>query len=141
GRWAAGIILSTCIACVPTSSGSRKVMPTSGAGTACASGRASCATAAHSCRWNATWTAPPRRPRSRSRRCIMTAREDLPALDPAPLMKLSTAYWDAQTLLTANRIGLFGLLGDNTLDVEAIARALHTRPRPTRLLLKACVAL
>lgn len=71
----------------------------------------------------------------------MTAREDLPALDPAPLMKLSTAYWDAQTLLTANRIGLFGLLGDNTLDVEAIARALHTRPRPTRLLLKACVAL
>lgn len=71
----------------------------------------------------------------------MTAREGLPALDPAPLMKLSTAYWDAQTLLTANRIGLFGLLAENTLDVQAIAGALHTRARPTRLLLKACTAL
>lgn len=62
-------------------------------------------------------------------------------LDPSPLMKLSTAYWDSQTLLTANRIGLFDVLADKTLDTETIAAKLKTAPRPTRLLLKACVGL
>jgi len=64
-----------------------------------------------------------------------------PGLDPGPLMRLSTAYWDSQTLLTANRIGLFDVLANGTLGVEAIAAALKTEPGPTRLLLKACVAL
>lgn len=62
-------------------------------------------------------------------------------LDPGPLMRLSTAYWDAQTLLTANRIRLFDLLASAALPAEAVAEALHTAPRPTRLLLKACVGL
>jgi len=46
--------------------------------------------------------------------------------DSSSIMALSTAFWDAQVLLTANRIG---------------CKALNTQPRPTRLLLKACVAL
>lgn len=62
-------------------------------------------------------------------------------LDPSPLMRLSTAYWDSQALLTANRIGLFDLLADKPLDSNAIADKLQTAPRPTRLLLKACVGL
>jgi SAM-dependent methyltransferase len=64
-----------------------------------------------------------------------------PTLDPAPLMRLSTAYWESQTLLTANRIGLFELLAKGSLSVEAVAAALGTQARPTRLLLKACIGL
>jgi predicted O-methyltransferase YrrM len=56
-------------------------------------------------------------------------------------MKLSTAYWESQALLTANRIGLFDVLADKTLDPESIAAKLKTAPRPTRLLLNACVGL
>lgn len=56
-------------------------------------------------------------------------------------MRLSTAYWEAQTLLTANRIGLFEVLAQGPLDSAAIAAALGTPIRPTRLLLKACVGL
>jgi predicted O-methyltransferase YrrM len=62
-------------------------------------------------------------------------------MDPTSLTKLSTAYWDSQTLLTANRIGLFEVLANGPLRAEAIAAALNTKPRPTRLLLKACVGL
>lgn len=61
--------------------------------------------------------------------------------DPSRVMALATQYWDSQTLLTANRIGLFGAIGAEALDVDQIAAALGTRPRPTRLLLNACVAL
>ena len=56
-------------------------------------------------------------------------------------MALSTAFWDAQALLTANRIGVFEALAQGPLNIEAICKALNTQPRPTRLLLKACVAL
>jgi SAM-dependent methyltransferase len=62
-------------------------------------------------------------------------------LDPGPLMKLTTAYWESQALLTANRIGLFDALAGGTLDTQAIAAKLNTAPRPTRLLLNACVGL
>lgn len=56
-------------------------------------------------------------------------------------MALSTAYWDAQILLTANRTGVFDALAEGPKEIGAICKALNTRPRPTRLLLKACVAL
>jgi len=56
-------------------------------------------------------------------------------------MQLSTAYWDAQTLLTANRLRLFELLAGGPMSSEAIATALDTAPRHTRLFLRACVAL
>lgn len=62
-------------------------------------------------------------------------------ISPQPIMRLSTAYWDSQALLTANRIGLFEALAGGPKDVQAISEALGTQPRPTRLLLKACVAL
>ena len=56
-------------------------------------------------------------------------------------MSLATAYWDAQTLLTANRLGLFATLGEAGMDAGRVAAALGTRERPTRLLLNACVGL
>lgn len=61
--------------------------------------------------------------------------------DPAPLMRLATSYWDSQTFLTANRIGLFDVLSSGPMDATRIAAALDTRPRPTRLFLNACVGL
>jgi len=62
-------------------------------------------------------------------------------LNPALLMQLSTAYWGAQTLLTANRIGLFRVLAEGPMGGDAVAAALGTCPRPTGLLLKACAGL
>lgn len=61
--------------------------------------------------------------------------------DPAPLMALSTAYWGAQTLLTANRIGLFGVLSGSSLTAAEVAAAVQTAERPTRLFLQACTSL
>jgi len=61
--------------------------------------------------------------------------------DPTPIMQLSTAYWGAQVLLTANRIGLFAALGGRTLSTAAVAEASSTALRPTDLLLRACVGL
>lgn len=61
--------------------------------------------------------------------------------DPSPLMQLSTAYWNSQTLLTANRMRLFDLLADGPMAADAIASKLNIRPRHTRLFLRACVAL
>ncbi len=63
------------------------------------------------------------------------------AVDPGPIMRLSTAYWGAQTLLTANRIGLFEALAEGPMTVEQVATALGRKARPTGLLLRACVAL
>lgn len=65
-----------------------------------------------------------------------------PALSPAPIMELSTAYWGSQALLTSNRIGIFRILGEEgALSVEELATKLGIMPRPTRLLLDACVGL
>jgi hypothetical protein len=61
--------------------------------------------------------------------------------DSRSIVALSTGFWQSQVLLTCNRIGLFAALAGGPLAVEAICSALNTRPRPTRLLLKACVAL
>ncbi len=61
--------------------------------------------------------------------------------DPSPIMNLATAYWNSQIFLTANRIGLFKLLSQTLKSVDEIASSLGTQPRPTKLLLNACVAL
>lgn len=63
------------------------------------------------------------------------------SLNPARILELSTAYWDSQALLTANRLGLFALLASEAKTPEQIAGELGTQPRGTRLLLNACVAL
>ena len=62
-------------------------------------------------------------------------------ISPATIMQLSTAYWGSQTLLTANRIGIFKTLADGAKTVDEIARDIKTHVRPTRLVLKACVSL
>src|SRR5262245_28877459 len=62
-------------------------------------------------------------------------------MDPGPLMRLATSYWESQLFLTANRIGLFAKLADKPMGVDEISKTLGTHPRPTRLLLKACVGL
>ncbi|RDH89318.1 MAG: hypothetical protein DIZ77_16115 [endosymbiont of Seepiophila jonesi] len=72
---------------------------------------------------------------------VSQSNKNMQGLSPAPLMQLSTAYWDSQTLLTANRMGLFDLLSDGAKTLEEITTVLGTQPRPTRLFLKACVGL
>jgi len=62
-------------------------------------------------------------------------------LDPSPILALATAYWDSQVLLTANRLGLFALLGGEPRTLQEVADELATQARGTRLLLNACVAL
>ena len=62
-------------------------------------------------------------------------------LNPARILALSTGYWDSQTLLTANRIGLFALLANEAMTLEQVAGGLGTHPRETRLFLNACIAL
>ena len=61
--------------------------------------------------------------------------------DPAPIMALSTAYWSAQTLLTANRIRLFDVCAAGPLAAAEVAERLGTAVRPTTLLLKALTGL
>jgi hypothetical protein len=62
-------------------------------------------------------------------------------MDPTSLIRLSTAYWESQVLLTANRMGVFRTLAATSLALPEIATALGTHPHPTAFLLKACVAL
>ncbi len=64
-----------------------------------------------------------------------------PGINPAPLIALTTRYWESQLFLTANRIGLSHLLDKEAKSTAEIAAALGLKPRPTRLLLKACEAL
>jgi SAM-dependent methyltransferase len=61
--------------------------------------------------------------------------------DPSSIIRLSTAYWDSQTLLTANRLRIFDVLADGPLSANAVAAALKLDPRGTGLFLRACVAL
>ena len=64
-----------------------------------------------------------------------------PRLDPSPILALSTAYWDSQTLLTANRMGLFDLLSKGAMTLQQVAEGLDIQPHGCRLLLNACIAL
>lgn len=56
-------------------------------------------------------------------------------------MGLATAYWNSQIFLTAHRIGVFPQLAKTQKTLDEITAALGTKPRPTQLLLNACVAL
>ena len=47
-------------------------------------------------------------------------------LNPAHILALSTGYWDSQTLLTANRLGLFASLANEALTLEQVSSALGT---------------
>ncbi len=61
--------------------------------------------------------------------------------DPSSIVRLSTAYWESQTLLTANRLELFDSLADGPQTADAVAAGLGLDPRSTGLLLRACVGL
>ena len=63
------------------------------------------------------------------------------APDPTAIIRLSTAYWDSQTLLTASRIRLFDALADGPRSAAEVATALQLDARATALLLRACAGL
>jgi hypothetical protein len=61
--------------------------------------------------------------------------------DPGPLVRLSTAYWDSQVFLTANRLRVFDVIADGAKSGDAIAAALGLDARATGLFLRACAGL
>ena len=63
------------------------------------------------------------------------------APDPSLIVRLSTAYWDSQTLLTANRLRLFDFLADGARTADEVAAGLGLDARSTTLFLRACVGL
>lgn len=62
-------------------------------------------------------------------------------VDPSDIMALSTAFWGSQTLLTANRLGLFDVLAAGGRTAASVADKLQLDGRATVLFLNACVAL
>ena len=63
-------------------------------------------------------------------------------LTPAPLLKMVQGAWAAKALAVATELGLFTILEhEGPLSVEETAARLHLHPRPTEMLLTACVAL
>jgi hypothetical protein len=61
--------------------------------------------------------------------------------DPSAIVRLSTAYWESQTLLTANRLRVFDSLADGARSADEVAAELGLDPRSTALLLRALVGL
>lgn len=61
--------------------------------------------------------------------------------DPASIVRLSTAYWDSQTLLTANRLRIFDVMADGPKSADEVAAALQLDARATGLFLRACAGL
>ena len=61
--------------------------------------------------------------------------------DPTPIVRLTTAYWDSQVLLTASRLRLFDQLATGPRSAAEVAAALGLEERRTDLLLRALVAL
>ena len=63
------------------------------------------------------------------------------APNPSSIVRLSTAYWESQTLLTANRLRLFDVLANGGRSAEEVATELKLDPRSTALFLRALVGL
>ena len=61
--------------------------------------------------------------------------------DPGPIVRLTTAYWDSQALLTANRLQLFDQLASGPRSVEQVAASLGLDARMTGLLLRVLASL
>jgi SAM-dependent methyltransferase len=69
-------------------------------------------------------------------------REEIPPHpDPSRIMALSTAYWGSQTLMTANRLGVFDLLAEAPATAADVGRRLGLDTRMTELFLNACAGL
>jgi hypothetical protein len=73
----------------------------------------------------------------------VSAAPSMPHTPPsaAEIVRLSTAYWDSQTLLTANRLRLFDVLAAGSRSAEEVAAELGLDARATGLFLRACTAL
>lgn len=69
----------------------------------------------------------------------MSAAPTMP--DPSAIVRLSTAYWESQTLLTANRLRIFDFLADGARSADAVAAGLGLDPRSAGLFLRACAGL
>jgi len=63
------------------------------------------------------------------------------SVTPDAIMQLGLAFWGSKTLLSAVELGLFTLLGDGPLDVDALATRLKLHPRSVRDFLDALVSL
>jgi SAM-dependent methyltransferase len=61
--------------------------------------------------------------------------------DPSSIVRLSTAYWESQALLAANRLRIFDALADGARSANDVAAALGLDARCTELLLRACTGL
>ena len=61
--------------------------------------------------------------------------------DPGLIVRLSTAYWDSQVLLTASRLKLFDVLATGSRTADAVAEACALDLRATRLFLNALVGI
>jgi hypothetical protein len=60
---------------------------------------------------------------------------------PDAILQLGLAFWGSKTLLSAVELGLFTLLADGPLSVEAVTARLALHPRSVRDFLDALVAL
>lgn len=61
--------------------------------------------------------------------------------DPSSIVRLSTAYWESQTLLTANRLRVFDALAEGARSPDDVAARLGLDARATALFLRACAGL
>jgi hypothetical protein len=61
--------------------------------------------------------------------------------DPGPIVRLTTAFWDSQALLTASRLKLFDHLASGPKSPEQVAAALGLDPRMTGLLMRVLAGL
>lgn len=62
-------------------------------------------------------------------------------MNAAELLKVVTAYWSAQAVLTGTRLGLFDVLTDHSRDLRTLARITRCDARALDQLLHALVAL
>jgi len=61
--------------------------------------------------------------------------------DPTPILRLTTAYWDSQTFLTACRLRIFDALAVGARSADSLAEELRLDTRAATLFLNACAAL
>jgi len=61
--------------------------------------------------------------------------------DPTPIVRLTTAFWDSQALLTASRLKLFDQLAQGPRSAEQVATTLGLDARMTELLMRVLAGL
>jgi hypothetical protein len=71
----------------------------------------------------------------------MTQGTNPPETRRSPIDRALGGWQIARVVMSANRLGFFNALGEDTLTVAEVAEKCGAHPRPTRTLLNACVAL